>query len=49
MDRLGPIALIPAGLVAGIGLLLEAHWFAAWLGRRFEAYDPSAVRLRPEG
>ncbi|HTO73767.1 MAG TPA: putative ABC exporter domain-containing protein [Gemmatimonadales bacterium] len=49
MDRLGPAVLIPAAVLAALGLGLEARWFAAWLGRRFEAYDPSAVRLRIEG
>lgn len=48
-DSLGAWALVAAGIVASAGLLLEARWFAGWLGRRFESYDPSAVRLRAEG
>ncbi len=49
IDRIGPAILIPAAILAALGLALEARWFAAWLGRRFDAYDPSAVRLRIEG
>ncbi len=49
IDRIGPAILIPAAILATLGLGLEARWFAAWLGRRFEAYDPSGVRLRIEG
>jgi hypothetical protein len=46
-ERVGPLALVPGSLVTLIGLLLEAGLFAAWLGRRFDRYDPSAVRLAP--
>jgi hypothetical protein len=46
-DRAGPLAVLPGSLVTLTGLLLEAGIFAAWLGRRFDRYDPSAVRLAP--
>lgn len=44
-DRFGPLAVLPGALAALIGLLLEARLFATWLGRRFDRYDPSMVRL----
>lgn len=46
-DRAGPLAVLPGSLVTLTGLLLEAGIFAAWLGRRFDRYDPSTVRLAP--
>ena len=44
---LGWLVVIPAALL-GLGLLLlEARLMARWLGRRFDRYDPSMVRLAP--
>ncbi|MEO8032248.1 MAG: putative ABC exporter domain-containing protein [Gemmatimonadota bacterium] len=43
--RLEAAALLPGALVAMILLLLEARLLAGWLGRRFDIYDLSMVRL----
>ncbi len=43
--RLDAAALLPGALVAVVVLLLEARLLAGWLGRRFDSYDLSMVRL----
>jgi len=41
--RLGPWALVPALLLAGAALMLEAFLILDWLGSRFQRLDPSAA------
>ncbi len=41
--HLGPWALVPALLLAGAALLLEAFLILDWLGERFERLDPSTA------
>lgn len=44
-EPLGSGAILPGAILATFVLLVEGRLLSAWLGARFDRYDPSTVRL----